>query len=567
MKVLSRVLVAAALTTASTGCEKFLDINQNPNAFTPESITPDVIMAQALNTTASLYSGGIGGAANSANFNSYASWAVGYLTKTSTVNGYGEEQTYNYSNSYYAGLFDLTYTNLNDYNIIQARGKAVGYPNHAAIARIMKAYDFLLLVDEYGDIPYSQALQGAGKVTPGYDSAKEVYKDLLVQLTTAIGEINAAGAGARSVGVEDIVFAGDMAKWKKFANSLKLRILLRESQTGDAAIDADVRTQLTALQNDPEGFITSDVVAQPGYSQNTNQQNPLYTRYGYTAAGTSATERNYQVPTQYVLDQYNNNNDPRISQIYTLGAAVPSGGGAAVTGYVGGILGELATPTTGTATATTRKASRFFGQEATTPGGAVPGGIFKGVNQPTPLMLLSEQLFNQAEAITRSLFIGTDATAKQAYLDGIKASFIFYYRPTASGLAVINAPTYTLATLTTSNAPGIAQYNTYIATTATGGTNAANPRVNFDMATNNGVSLGKQAIIIFQKYLATNLVASTEAWDDYRRTGLPNSPIALQASQGKFPTRLLYPLSETGTNLSNIPKGTDQYTRIFWQKQ
>ena len=557
MKNLSKFLFAAALLGTATGCEKFLDINQNPNAFTPESVTPDVVLAQALNTTAGLYSGGtVGGATGSVqNYNTYSSWAAGYWTKTNTINGFPEEQTYNYTTSFYANLFNNTYDNLNDYNIIQKNG-ATAYPNHAAIARIMKAYDYLLLVDQYGDIPYSQALLGAANVTPAYDKAQDIYKDLLVQLTGAVADITAAPSNARGVGAEDIVFAGNMTKWKQFANSLKLRILLRESQTADATLNADVKAQLQALQTAADGFITSDVVVQPGYAQNLNQQNPFYNRYAYTQAGVQATERQYQVPTQYILDQYKNTNDPRLTQLYTMGATLAVTGGPQIPGYVGGILGEPNPPApSGTASLNTRVASRFRGQEASTPGASTPGGIFKGFNQATPLMLLSEQLFSKAEAETRGLFTGGDAAAKQDYLDGIKASFLYYYRSASA--------TPTTVAAATAATPGITQYNTYIATTAGTGTNIANPLVNFDVATTNG-ALNKQAIIIYQKYLAMNSVTSTEAWDDFRRTGLPKIPLALQATNGKFPTRLLYPLSEAGTNSGNVPKGVDQFTKIFW---
>ncbi|HEX8428645.1 SusD/RagB family nutrient-binding outer membrane lipoprotein [Hymenobacter sp.] len=554
MKTLSRILFAAALLSTATGCDDFLDINQNPNAFTPESVTPDVVLAQALNTTASLYTGGVGGATNAQNFNSYSSWAAGYWTKTNTINGYTEEQTFNYTTSFYANLFNLTYDNLNDYNIIQING-AAAYPNHAAIARIMKAYDFLLLVDQYGDIPYTQALLGATNVTPTYDKAQDIYKDLLVQLTGAIADITATPSNARTVGAEDIVFGGDMTRWKQFANSLKLRILLRESQTGNAAIDADVRTQLQALQTAADGFITTDVVAQPGYSQNLNQQNPLYNRYAYTQAGVGATERNYQIPTQYILDQYRTNNDPRLSQLYTMGSTLAVAGGMPTSGYIGGVLGEGTPPATGAATVNTRQASRFRGQETTTPGTATPGGIFKGFNQATPLMLLSEHLFNKAEAETRGLFTGGNAAAKVDFNNGILASFLYFYRTAAAAPAAIPAD------VTTSALAGVSQYNTFIATTAPGGSNAANQLVNFDVAATNG-ALGKQPIIIYQKYLAMNSIASTEAWDDFRRTGLPKIPLSPQAT--KFATRLLYPLSEASTNSANVPQGVDQFTKIFW---
>jgi hypothetical protein len=542
MKVLFKILVAAALTSAATSCSSFLDINNNPNS--PTAVTPDAILAQALTVTAQTYAAGTPSAQNS--FNVYASWVASYWGKTAVVSGYGEEQTYNYSSTFYAALWANTYDNLNDYNIIQVNGTANGYPNHAAIARIMKVYNFQLLVDEYGDIPYSQALLGSGNVSPTYDKAADIYKDLLVQLDGAIADINKAAsiAGTRKVGTEDIVFQGNMKSWKQFANSLKLRILLRESQTADATLNATVKTQLAALQTSAatDGFITADVVAQPTYAQASDQQNPLYNRYAYSAASANSTERSYQIPTQYVLNQYTVNKDPRVSQLYIQGTRVV--GTDTLKQYVGSIPGESNPPNV----VLPLIGSRFLG--ANSPG--VIGGFFKGPAAPTPLMLLAEHLFSKSEAEAQGLFSGGDAKAD--YLAGIRASFNYFYQPTSNGSA---------------------QYDTYIAA------NTTNGLVDWDAATTTtpvGTDLNttllttpravsKQEKIIYQKYLALNTVASTEAWDDYRRTAFPKLPAASQSSStraDKLPTRLLYPQSEVNTNAANIPAGVTQYTKIFW---
>ncbi|TGE10363.1 SusD/RagB family nutrient-binding outer membrane lipoprotein [Hymenobacter fodinae] len=536
MKISFKVLAVGALMLAATGCDDFLDINTNPNALT--AATPDAILAQALAATAANYNGGIN---NGNNYNTYSSFATGYWGKSGGVSGFGEERTYNYSNSYNATLFTATYDNLNDYNIIQRQ--AGTYPNHAAIARIMKAYNFLLLVDQWGDIPYSQALQGAAETTPAYDKAADIYADLLVQLTGAIADINTAAANntALTVGAaEDIVFAGNMTKWKQFANSLKLRILMRESQTPDAS--ASVKTQLAALQTATDGFITADVDVQPNYAQSTGQQNPFYNRYGATAAGTASGDRAFIIPTNYIINQYKDNSDPRLSQLYGQGTKLI--GGVATPGYYGTDLGEANPP----AVTGNNIGSRFL----------LNGGLLKGPTAPTVIMLLSEQLFLKAEAETRGLFTGGEAAAKQDYLDGIKASFMQFYRPANSNLRTATGVNNgTIATATTAT-PGVTQYNTYITA------NATNPKVNYDLATVNG-ALGKQEIIIYQKYLAENTVASTEAWDDFRRTGLPKFPVSLEAATpGRLPKRLIYPLSEISTNAANVPAGVDQYTKIFW---
>ncbi|RZJ95425.1 MAG: SusD/RagB family nutrient-binding outer membrane lipoprotein [Hymenobacter sp.] len=545
MKAYLKLFAVAALTTASSGCSSFLDINTNPNSLT--TVTPDAILAQALAVTAGNYTG------NAPSYNSYASWAAGYWGKTGVVSGYGEEITYNYSNSYYSGLFNNTYDNLNDYQLIINQG-ATTYPNHAAIARIMKAYNYLLLVDEWGDIPYTDALKGAGNTTPKYDSAASIYLDLITQLTGAISDINAAAAvsTSRTVGGEDIVFGGNMVRWKRFANSLKLRILLRESQTGNATLNAYVATQMAALQTAADGFILTDVVAQPGYAQNAGQQNPFYNRYGYTPAGNSATERQYQIPTQYILNQYLNNNDPRLTQYYVIGARGATG--AQVPEWIGARPGEASSPSFNAPLV----ASRFLGSNTGTAATAPAGGFFKGLNAPTIIMHLSEHLFSKAEAETRNLI--TNGNAADDYQNGLVAAFQTAYRTGNTTPAAVPADP------TTSTATGLTQYRTYIAA------NTANPLVNFAIATSNG--LGKQPIIIYQKYLAMNTLGSVEAWDDYRRTGLPalsaggpGLPVSIQSSSpraDRLPTRLIYPITETTTNGANLPTGTTQFTKIFW---
>ncbi|QKG58721.1 SusD/RagB family nutrient-binding outer membrane lipoprotein [Hymenobacter sp. BRD128] len=526
MKVFFKVLVAAGLTAAATSCKSYLDINTNPNS--PTAATPDAILAQALTATAANYTG------NNPSFNSYASWAADYWAKSGIVNGYIEERTYNYTTQYYSGLFDNTYHNLNDYNLIQSTGATTGFPYHAAIARIMKVYNYQLLVDEYGDIPYSTSVQGLNNLSPTYDKAATIYKDFIVQLDGAIADIKAANKNpaATSVGAEDVVFGGNMTKWIQFANSMKLRVLLRQSQSSDASLTAYVQTQMTALQQSAavDGFITTDVLVQPGYSQSAGKQNPFYNRYGKTPSGSNATERSYQIPTSYIISQYHDNKDPRLSQLYTIGSKIV--GKDTIAAYIGTTAGETSPPLFTYPII----ASRFlFG-----------GGILKGYNAPTALMLLAEQDFSKAEAETRNLFTGGDAAAKMDYLQGIQDSFNYFYRPATSGA------------ISTGN--GLNQYKTYIST------NAGNPLVDYDAATPSG-SLGKQSVIIYQKYLAMNSIASTEAWDDYRRTGQPKIMASLESTSprpDKLPARLLYPISEVSSNVANIPTGVNQFTPIFW---
>ncbi|GAB3723003.1 SusD/RagB family nutrient-binding outer membrane lipoprotein [Hymenobacter agri] len=528
MKLFSKALAAAALCSVATGCSSYLDVNVNPNS--PTISTADGILAQALSTTAANYSG------NTPSYNSYAMFAAGYIAKSGTVNGYTEERTYNYTSSFYSGLFDNTYDNLLDYDLVQQQ--KANFPYQAAIARIMKAYNFQLLVDQYGDIPYTNALKGLNNVTPTYDKAADIYKDLIVQLDGAIADIKAANntLNVRPISTtsssEDVVFRGNMTSWIRFANSLKLRILLRESQV--PSLSSYVATEMARLQANTDGYITTDVEVQPGYLQTSGKQNPLYNRYGVTSAGLAATERNYQLPTNYATNLYNANHDPRGQRMYSL-----------VSGkYVAVDAGER-NPVLGNA------GSRF----------RLNGGILKGYDAPISLMLLADHLFAKAEAETRGLFAGGDAAAKTDYLAGVTASFVYTYRVAPSlRQTTLDSSAFVTTANIAGNRLGSGKVARYLAA------NVGNPLVDFDKANVNG-ALGKQEIIIFQKYLANNVVGAVEAWDDYRRTGLPKIKVSLESSLStvdKFPTRLLYPLSEVTTNGSNVPAGTSQTTKIFW---
>jgi len=151
------------------------------------------------------------------------------------------------------------------------------------------------------------------------------------------------------------------------------------------------------------------------------------------------------------------------------------------------------------------------------------------------------------------LFMGGDAKAD--FMDGITASFQTTYRAatvTPAPLADPSTPT------SPSPVPGVVQSEAYV------NDNVANPLVNFELAT---TKEAKQSVILYQKYLAENTLASTEAWNDYRRTAQPKFEVSRRSASpraDKLPTRLIYPQTEVSTNPTNVPKGVDQFTKIFW---
>ena len=90
--------------------------------------------------------------------------------------------------------------------------------NQLAIVEIMEIYAWYYLVTTFGDIPYTEALD-IDKPFPVYDDAQTIYNDLLARLDLAVGDLDISGS---SFGGADLVYQGDVAKWKKFGNSLLL---------------------------------------------------------------------------------------------------------------------------------------------------------------------------------------------------------------------------------------------------------------------------------------------------------------------------------------------------------
>lgn len=155
--------------------------------------------------------------------------------------------------------------------------------NQIAIARILKAYIFWVETDHWGDIPYKDALKGDPVVT--YDTQEVIYKDIIKEMTEAIAQFKTGGAPIKG----DIIYGGDIAKWKKFANSCRMLMALRLSKQYPGATDY-AATQFKAALADAAGSISTNadnfVVNYPGG----NFRNPFYNMYdGRKDYGESAT--------------------------------------------------------------------------------------------------------------------------------------------------------------------------------------------------------------------------------------------------------------------------------------
>jgi hypothetical protein len=195
---------------------------------------------------------------------------------------------------YYSGvLYDLQdIINTNTDESTKAEAAVNGNnDDQIAIARILKAYVFWTLTDCWGDIPYKDALKGNPNVS--YDTQEVIYKDLIAELAEAIVQFK---SGLRVKG--DIVYNGDITKWKKLANSLRILLALNLSKQYPKASDY-AATQFRAALNDPAGDISDNAdnfkLVYPGGPA---WRNPFYDMYnGGQGDGESETMTSILIDT------------------------------------------------------------------------------------------------------------------------------------------------------------------------------------------------------------------------------------------------------------------------------
>ena len=258
--IYSLILLVPALFLAS-GCDKmkdFGDTNVNPNG-----VTSPILAALLTNVQA-----GLGGYAAQTRGGLYAQ----YLSETQ----YTDASLYSlpqieFGGEYSGPLYDLQ-------NIINTNSST----NMTAVARILKAYIFWTITDRWGDVPYTDAL--TGKITTKYDPQETIYKGNISELTAAVAQFNST-----SVISGDIIFGGNVAKWKKTANSLRMLMALALSKRYPGAADY-AASQFKAALADAAGSIETNAdnftVSYPGGAF----KNPWYNTYdGRKDFGESAT--------------------------------------------------------------------------------------------------------------------------------------------------------------------------------------------------------------------------------------------------------------------------------------
>lgn len=390
-----RNLYILLLAISFVGCSKFLDVNENPNKPGSSTLPLKTKLSAAILSTSiqeSIQINQIGGF-----------WGGYWGTPNEALGQFADLKQYN-------GLairhqregikvWEEAYANLNYFQLIIDEATLNNDPFYSGLGKIMQGALFLRLVDFYNHIPFTDALKGTALINPSYENGKSVYEKSIHLITAGIEDIKLApNSTTVDPGNHDILFNGDKTKWIQLANTLKLRALIRQSETNNTDF---IQAQINIIQNEGTGFLKTDAIVNPGFTASNG--NPFYIAYYRDQAGASTANRENIRPTEFLIQTLTDLNDPRITSLFT-----EVGGN-----YQGVLFGN---PSVG-ANHDRASTSAFKGPNENS---NAPAGIFKNMQQGLVYLSAAESAFLQAEAMERGWLSGN---AAELYIEGITQSF------------------------------------------------------------------------------------------------------------------------------------------------
>lgn len=494
---MKKIYILLSLFLALGCTDDFDTINVNPNF--PASAQPDLLLPGIQEEMAYNWAG--------------QGWGLGF-----TVVQYGARlqftsgDTYNWSpsgnpyNSAYASLRDVQ-------NILKDTKDIPEAQNYYGVALIMKSWIYSYLTDAYGDVPYSEATQGIsdGNVTPAFDEQEAIYDGILKDLETA----NTVLEGTSSIS-GDIFYSGDILKWRKFANSLRLRLLMRISDVDEARAISGM-TQITSNPTAYPIFESNEDMAVVQWNSD-NPQPKFNTRSG------SFDEVRLSQTLETRLKQLNDTRLTVFAQPTTAsGKGIYSNDFDDYVGMPNGLDDESAlgySPSGNPDESGSNYISRIgilLACRACNPEQASPTA------SQTIIMSYSELQFILAEAREKD-WIKTGSTSS-FYENGIRASFEYYTdRVTVGGWTEI------------ADAMANTDMNNYLSQADVAFTGSKDDNL---------------AKISLQKWISL-FYTGFEGWSDWRRLNMPQvipGPDAVNG--GKVPVRFQYPNSVKSTNTDN----------------
>lgn len=509
MKFVKHILILASLATAAACTGDFEDYNTNPNKQGQGSITP-LAMLEPL-----IYSPS----------NSYDKYMLEIANEISQVtvakSTPRREHAYNLDNGNFGAIWNLCYKWANNADHMYQLATAQNVPNLQAIGLTLKVYHMSILTDMFGPVPYREALKANSGITkPHVDSQQEVYEAMLADLETANSLYNP------SLGLDDPtkdgIYAGDMNKWKKFTNTLHLRLLMRVSGRNND-FTPSVGERILKILSDAETYPVFEGTEDSASVKFSGAATYYRTYFNATDfPDDKSLSSDHHIAAQFlgmIYDKQAGFEDPRMQVWIKPRYVKESGDKAAEIREMIGAISGCTNDYNGNTGISEREPYLHY-------------ETLVGDTRPNHMLDYDELLFIKAEAALKGWIPGS---AKEFYEAAVTAScekwaaygeFASYPSVTAAGKLKMEAVTI--------NQKKIAAL-------------LETDRVKWD---------GTEQRIAEQKWLALFWVGGFQQYHEMRRTGYPEcktgrGTIELDRTKGKFIARYPYPIIAIANNRAN----------------
>ncbi|WP_276484816.1 SusD/RagB family nutrient-binding outer membrane lipoprotein [Paraflavitalea pollutisoli] len=467
------IIVGLTALTGLSSCKKLAEINVDPNKVTETH--PQLLLTQ-IEWDAFRYNNGTS-----------PLYAEKKLVQT---DGESTEQYYKWDRSSFT-----PYSKMRDVTKMMEEAKRINTNAYVALGKFFRAYYFLNLTLTFGDVPYSQSLQGETQTTyvpPTYDAQKDVFKGILAELK----EANEMLAKENTLIPGDIIYKGDLVKWRRAINAFRLKVLMLLSKK-EAEADLAIKTAFAQIVTSEPLFASNDDDAQLVFLDQEGNRYPEFNSSGYGSGM-------YMDST--FIRRLQDRQDPRLF-IFCTRTKNAEDAGLAIDNFAAYEGGDPAAPyaqvNTKAALGRTSKVNNRYHKDATT--------------EPMVLIGFAEQQLLIAEGIVRGWATGN---ADDYYNAGVKASFKFYEK----------------------YAKGLGSYVSESIATAYLGR-----AINNLSAT--AVKEEKIEKIVTQRYLRSFLQSPWGPFFDHLRTGYPSFR---RPAGVNIPNRWIYPQAEYNNNATNV---------------
>lgn len=276
-------------TVSLTGCKKLLDVNDDPNR--PTDVQEALILSPVeVGISDYLYAG---------NANIVMQDWLQATAPNQPNPGFWNYQVFN--NTWDSDWYNAYVVCMNNLTLLNKKALSTGNTNYLAIGKILTAYSLAYATDIWGDIPYTQAFNGTGLITPTYDSQEDIYKVIQSLLDEAIVHVD-ENFSIRP-GSDDFYYKGDMTKWKKLAYTLKARYYMHLTKAPGHTAQEQADLALAALEN---GISTDAEDFKMTYNGSAGSENPWNLTFGAVST---------KVMNETFVENLRSAGDPRLSKM------------------------------------------------------------------------------------------------------------------------------------------------------------------------------------------------------------------------------------------------------------